>query len=346
MIVSAGPSLERHFDLLNEIGNQALIIAPGTGARILDQRGIRAHLVMAVDSSEAEADIFKSYRGACPLVGSFRLHPRIDEEFPNPILRLATSSDRLAQYYYRHFQNENFAMIDDHPSVSNCAIDYAFKLGCNPIILIGQDLCYYENKLHADEEAVNLPGSRTKISKLLDINGLPVVTNNAFLAMRYELETQTQQYKGQVQLINATEAGLGVPGIANRRFRDVIDHYIVSQRSDVAEMVAAIISRTASNNAGNNDHISGFYEHLLDQIDFIERKNRDKGVLLRKLNKLQKRDLKLSRLIEHMTIINEINSELEKNNFYQEVIRAGLNAIIQYRLVAVECTSGSTREIP
>ena len=211
IIVSAGPSLENHIDSLKEIGNQALIIAPGTGARVLDQRGIKAHLAMATDAWEEEADIFKDYQGTCPLVGSFRLHPRVNQEFPNRILWFATSNDRLAQYYYHHFQNKSLTIINDYPSVSMCAIDYACKLGCDPIVLIGQDLCYYDHKVHADEEAGSLVSYNGAPHHMLDINGLPVITDNAFLTMRHSLELQNQTYGSRVQIINATEAGLGNP---------------------------------------------------------------------------------------------------------------------------------------
>jgi hypothetical protein len=351
VIVSAGPSLERHFDLLNEIGNRALIIAPGTGAGILDRRGIRAHLVMAVDGSENEADIFKGYRGTCPLVGSFRLHPRIGEEFPNPILRLATSSDRLSHYYYRRFLNESLAMIDDHPSVSCCAIDYAVKLGCNPIILIGQDLCYYDNKLHADDNPGGPQASMGKTREMRDINGLPVVTNNSFLAMRYELEIQNQEYGDRVQIINATEAGLGIPGVANWPFRDVIRRFIDPQRCDVAETIAAVLSRYCSGHAraackrGEHD-MAAFYDHLLDQIDLIERKNREKAVLLGKLDRMRKRGLKSNRLNDRMAAIDDINTKLGGNNFYQEVVIANLNSVIQYYLLAVQSKFGAKEQSP
>jgi hypothetical protein len=143
IIVSAGPSLERHFDLLASIGDRALIIAPGMGARILSKRGIKAHLAMSIDAGEDEADIYKECGASTPLIASFRLHPKVEKEFPNQILRIATATEYLAQYYYRHFQAEELAVLSDQPSVSIFAIDYAQRLGCNPIILIGQDLCRY-----------------------------------------------------------------------------------------------------------------------------------------------------------------------------------------------------------
>jgi hypothetical protein len=345
IIVSAGPSLERQLGLLKEIGNQALIIAPGTGARILDRRGIKAHLAMAMDTWEHEADVFQGNQGTCPLVGSFRLHPRISQEFPDRILWFATTSDRLAQYYYQRFLNQSVAVIEDFPSVSMCAIDYAFKLGCNPIILIGQDLCYYDHKVHAGEEAGSLASYHGSSHQMLDINGLPVMTDNAFLAMQHTLELQNQNFGGRIQIINATEAGLGIPGIANLSFREAIARYIHPQECDVAKIIETAQQAARRDNAGEPD-IAGFYDHLLEQIAFIEGKNQDKWALLRKMDKLQKRQLKISRLNEPMAPINDINAELGRNNFYQEVIIPGLASIIQQRLVAVQCQFGPKEQSP
>jgi hypothetical protein len=344
IIVSAGPSLERHLDLLKEIGNQALIIAPGTGARVLDRRGIKAHLAMATDTWDAEADIFKNYHGTCPLVGSFRLHPRIGQEFPNRILWFATSSDLLAQYYYHRFLNKDLTVIEDHASVSSCAIDYAFKLGCNPIILIGQDMCYYGHKLHADEEAGSLDRYNGMPHHMLDINGLPVMTDDVFLSMRTSLELQNKKYEGKVQIINATEGGLGIPGIENMSLREVIARYSNPQ-CDLAQIIVEAQDATAHNDASEQG-IAGFYDHLLNQIDFIEQKNQGKWALLRKLGKLQKRQLKASRLNEQVTPINNINKELECNSLYQEVIMPGLALMVQQRLAAVQCKFGSKENSP
>jgi hypothetical protein len=171
---------------------------------------------------------------------------------------------------------------------------------------------------------------------MLDINGLSVITNNAFLAIRHELEYQNQIYQGKAQIINATEAGLGIPGIANWRFREALDRYIAPQSNDVSEMIAAALNWTASGGAGSEQRISGFHAHLLEQIAFIEGKNGDKSALLRKLDKLQKRQLKAGRLNEHMTMIKSINAELGNNGFYKEVILAGLDSVIQYHLLTIK----------
>jgi hypothetical protein len=335
IIVSAGPSLERHFDLLSSVGDRALIIAPGTGAQILNRRGIKAHLVMAIDASEAEVDLFKDYRGHTPLIGSFRLHPRLEEEFSNLILRIATATEYLSQYYYRHFQDEDLAVLNDQPSVSIFAVDYAFRLGCNPIILIGQDLCRYGQKYYADDReefAVGVSGSSRNMH---DINGVPVVTDDGFLAMRHVLEIRNQEFQDRVKIINATEAGLGIPGIENQRFGDCLERYIEPGSCDVAEIIESVVSRLAKETL-NHDIIT-FYQHLLEQIDQIAVMNKKKLTLLKKMNKMKERGLKAGRLAEQVKQVEEFNGELEKNDFYREVVFTGISSIADIVKLGLTC---------
>ena len=84
---------------------------------------------MAIDALEAEVDIFNGYQGNAPLIGSFRLHPRLEAQFPNHILRIATATEYLSQYYYRNFQDEELAVLNDQPSVSIFAVGLCPAVG-------------------------------------------------------------------------------------------------------------------------------------------------------------------------------------------------------------------------
>ena len=137
----------------------------------------------------------------------------------------------------------------------------------------------------------------------------------------------------------------GIPGIENLSFREVITRYINPQGFNVARIIEEAQDLTEHDYAGEHDLV-GFYDHLLDQIDFIEQKNRDKWALLRKVDKLQKRQLKISRLNEQTAPINDINTELGCNSFYQEVIMPALSSIVQQRLVAVQCKFGPKEKSP
>ena len=64
------------------------------------------------------------------------------------------------------------------------------------------------------------------VRNMYDMIGVPVVTDDAFLAMRHVLEIRNQEFKDRVAIINTTEAGLGVPGMENQRFGDCLERYV------------------------------------------------------------------------------------------------------------------------
>jgi hypothetical protein len=117
-----------------------------------------------------------------------------------------------------------FAGIDSEfflsgPSVSNTCFDILFKMGCNPIILIGQDLSYTE--LEVEE---NRPGSPDKEGMVLenDIHGKSVYTNAVFLSMRNWFEGYFEKARERVEIINATEGGLNIRFAENENLSEVI----------------------------------------------------------------------------------------------------------------------------
>ncbi len=329
VIVSAGPSLEKRIDELKEIQDKAVIIAPGTGARICKQKGIKAHMAIAMDSQKAEAYIFKD-SDIDILVGSYRLHPEVDKKFPNHLLRMAISNDFIAQYYH-YYLDLPVDIINDHASVSSSAVDLAVKLGCNPIILVGQDLCYYDNKVHAGEEKDTLPESiRKSLQEATDINGERVYTVPGFLANRRDMELLNLKYKNTHTIINASEAGLGIPGIPNYKFRDVIEDYIARQDIKVRRIMEEILDQPGFYDIYKDNDIDTFYQHLLDEIRNLQEMNEEKRDMLEILQQLIEKQSSEKRMQELVASIQAINRQLYSNYFFQKVVMQMLNRFLIY----------------
>ena len=334
VIVSAGPSLENRIDELKEIQDKALIIAPGTGARICKQKGIKAHVAIAMDSQKAEADIFRD-SSVETLVGSYRLHPEVDRVFPNRLLRMTISNDFIAQYY-QHYLNLPVDTVSDHASVSSTAVDFAVRLGCNPIILVGQDLCYYDNKSHAGKQKDSLPESTRKIlQEATDINGERVYTIPGYLAVRRDMELLNLKYRNSHTIINATQAGLGMPGIENRDFRDVIDRYIATADCNVQKIIEEALNQGSKEDIYGDVDINAFYQHVLDEIDKLENINENKRDQLNHLHRLLETDAKDARLQDNMLAVQEINRQLQENAFYQQVVIPMLNRFLIFYQVGI-----------
>lgn len=329
VIISAGPSLEKRIDELKEIQNKALLIAPGTGAKICNQKEIKAHIATAIDSQKHEATLLKD-SDIKVLVGSYRLHPEVDEVFDNPILRVNLHNDLIAQYYHRYF-NLPFDTISDQASVSSFSVELAVKMGCNPIILVGQDLCFYDNKMHAGGEKDSLSQAiKGQIQEATDINGEKVHTYSGFLVIRRDIELLNLKYQGAHKIINATEAGLGIPGVENQKLRDVINQYINPRENDVGQLIEDILSNPGIVDCYTNIDIETFYRHLLDEIDRLEELNAGKLSKLEELQLLSDKNPKRKGIANTIEDIQKVNSQLETSDLYRQVVMPMLAQFLTY----------------
>lgn len=345
IIVSAGPSLEKHFSLLAEVYDRALLIAAGTSVKILKQNNIPAHIAMAMDSQQSVADIVRDSHIPV-LVGAYRLHRDVERAFPNQILRFPISTDLIAGYYHKYAEC-SLSIINDHASVASVAVHYAVQLGCNPIILVGQDLCFYDNRMYASSEKESEPASsRARYQEAVDINGNRVFTQPAFLAMRSDMEALNLRYRDKTRFFNCTEGGLGIPGMENQVFAHIIAQYINNQNVKVSQRIADLIDEAKAAKADKAIEAGEFYRHLLKELEHIKQLNNEKLDLLKDLRKAMERGLKSNRLQSKLQSIQDKNKELGAITLYSEVLLEGVLRFLTFYKAAALYSSDGDGEDP
>jgi hypothetical protein len=148
IVAAAGPSLSEAIPYIREASDRFVIVAVGTALAPLRKAGIRPDLVVAVDGSP---NIRKQFNTTCEdvfLVGSAFACPSII-----PIVRGTffgvTASDTIAHWVSGlGYQRGSLAAGG---TVSASALDVAVRMGCNPIVSVGLDLCYArDGATHAD----------------------------------------------------------------------------------------------------------------------------------------------------------------------------------------------------
>ncbi|WP_054693843.1 motility associated factor glycosyltransferase family protein [Syntrophomonas palmitatica] len=345
IIVSAGPSLEKRVEELREIKEKALIIAPGTGAKICKNRDIKAHLGMAMDSDKEEADLFEDSNIKI-LIGSYRLNPKVYEVFPNRILRMLLNTENIARYYHEHNEIPQ-ELISDFASVSSTAIYFAVKLGCNPIILVGQDMCYYGHRTHADEEENSIDDAvSARLVEAKDINGETVYTDTPFLALQRDMELLNQAIKSTNKLINASEAGLGIPGVENMRLRDVLDRYILPYDNDVTAIIeSALMELDAADNV-KRPSAELFLNHMLEELNRLLDINQEKKQELDKLKAMIDKGLKSNRLYDQLKTIRQKNDNLQDSQLYKIVVIPMLERFMSFFQAGVMYAFSKKNEDP
>lgn len=160
IIVSAGPSLRAELEILRQLKNYAVIIAVDTALKVLAKAGIEPHFVMTLDAQKYS---FKHFTGVKPaetiLISDMVSCPSILEYYHGRKVLSSTSK------YYQDSNGKNVREttpvmdwieksvkgpgdIQSGGSVATSAFDLLLNLGCNPIILFGQDLAYSGREIH------------------------------------------------------------------------------------------------------------------------------------------------------------------------------------------------------
>lgn len=229
IVVSSGPSLNKNKHLLKGLENKAVIIAADSALRVLTQMGIKPHFVTALERTKPLLRLFDNfekkdteniYLAACPVID-----PCVYEAYQGPRLIVYRDFD-----HFKWLEIEKGILEIKHSS-GNMSYKIAEYLGCNPIILIGQDLSYgKDGTTHAIgtnlENDKNLQ-QRIKDRGLLEVRGNvdeTVLTSKMWHNFLKGYEQDLREYKGVC--INSTEGGAYIEGTQVMPFNKAIEKYI------------------------------------------------------------------------------------------------------------------------
>jgi len=214
IIVSAGPSLEKNIDQLAELKDRAVIIGVDTSLRPLLNAGIEPHLICTGDPQEAN---WKHLRGtetnASYLIAEPMTFPMSIEFFKDRLF-IASYGDKVMTWLARFIPDVGHTLC--WGSVATMAFDVARKMGCDPIIFVGQDLSfpggrtyvkgtYFEDEEKQDMSVENFE-KKHRTYTLDDVHGNPVKTNRQMFA--YKEWFRVEFSRTSARIINATEGGI------------------------------------------------------------------------------------------------------------------------------------------
>lgn len=147
IVVSAGPSLRRNIARLRDARGRAFIIAAQTALRPLLAEGIEPHFVTALDYHEVCAQFYEDLpRGLrTELVAEPKATSVIFDLHPGPLTLLGND---LAENVLGELRLAK-PRLKPGATVAHLAFYLAEHLGCDPIILIGQDLGFTDGLYYA-----------------------------------------------------------------------------------------------------------------------------------------------------------------------------------------------------
>ncbi len=146
--VSTGPSLKYSFDFLRAAQNKAVIACSDSSLKILLNEGITPHFVGCIERVPETSLLFdqlpvlnNSYLVSAPF-----LWPETIKKYPGPRINMMRGVGQMPWFfpYCTMYQTGN--------SVSHLLYVLLHELGCQPIMLVGQDLSFdrHSHKSHVD----------------------------------------------------------------------------------------------------------------------------------------------------------------------------------------------------
>ncbi len=192
IVVSAGPSLERNIELLARPGvrDRVVIIAAQTVLKKLLAKGIKPHFVTALDYHEISR---RFYEGLTPadvegvtLVVEAKANPAIISAFPGVI---RCPAEHVLDELLGAGLARNMGPLTPGATVAHLAYYLGRSLGCDPVILIGQDLGFTDGQYYHAGAAIH----RVWAGELNEFNTLEMLEWQRIVRSRAILHQATDQ---------------------------------------------------------------------------------------------------------------------------------------------------------
>lgn len=334
VIVSAGPSLNKNIHLLEAVKDKAIVFAVGSAIKILDNYGIEPHFRVAIDGNIAEGKVFTDLKNdSIPLIYSNILYYEILRDYKGPTLSMIAQIDFLGKYCFDKL-GRHFMEIETGASVANATFDLLCQSGCKKVVFIGQDMCFQEGKIHA-EGTINSKNqshyNQKSNIKLKDIYGNSVYTIPPYLQIKYDLDSVIKRYPN-IQVINATEGGLGLEGAEHKSLKLVLEE-------DLIENIEFDSNKVYQDELANEQYIydlniCSIIEDIKKEIEEIISVNNEKLQHIESIKKKRNKENKQVRILDDLKYVKKLDNQLENNDFYNKVVKTALNSVfikIEYR---------------
>lgn len=229
IIVSSGPSLDKNIGLLKEAEGKALIITCDASYKACQAHGVRPDMIASIERGIATYQFYyekQTFPDDLVLIGPSVLRPEIFQKVHGKKIILAKSAIGVEGWWKRQF--DSVEISDSGHSCATVAFWAAYIAGCSPIILIGQDLAYTDDKIHGsmahtEYEGENKKKESSEIVWTKDIYGNPISTSKTYNTFRYYFEEKI--ISRGISVVDATEGGALIAGSKVMPLKEAIDTY-------------------------------------------------------------------------------------------------------------------------
>ena len=268
--VASGPSLKKNVHLLKDVQDKALIFCCDATLKPLLKHGVKPHFVTSLERVPEVVPFFEgldaetlknTWLAACPVVV-----PEVYDTYQGPKVIV-----------YRDFAHFKWLGIDKGilrigPSCANMSFKIAEALGCNPIILVGQDLAFAETgESHVDGHIYGTDNVKPKGAFYVEGNYQEkVLTTPVWYMFLKHFELDVAEFKGLC--INATEGGAKITGTKVMKLKDAIDNFVTQSFDPVSIIRENLKEPSPEEVASALDKLSNRIAETREFVDFVLQK--------------------------------------------------------------------------
>lgn len=319
VIVSAGPSLNKNINELTNFKNKGLILSGCRTLGSLIDRNVYVNCLGIVDPNDISYELVKNNidRVECPLLFSDMANKKVVNYHKKEKIFYSSATNLIVNKVFE----DTIDNLYGGGSIAHSLTNLAIYMGCDPIIFVGQDLAYTDNKNHS-EICVNNSGDEKYIEDgtiyVEDINGGLVKTTTVLNDFRISLEDIISKNKN-IRFINATEGGALINGTENIKLHELIP--------ELENNYIEPISNLCFDNIDKYEEIIEELNNLIEVIDeYIKLCIKAEGILKDyelsyKLKNQKKLDVAINRL-------NEIDEKIIKNNGKLSFVNIAIDAVL------------------
>jgi hypothetical protein len=224
ILAAAGPSLQDELENLKIIKEKGLayIFSVGSANKALLANGIKPDALLTYDPNTFNHLVFEELIqdgvDDIPMIFGSSVGYKVLNDYKGPKLHMVTNQDTISTYYLEKEQLEQRGeIIRDAPTITILTLEMAYKLGCDPIILVGQNFGYRNDQYYA--QGISYSFRPTELleqekSDLIEVEGADggfVKTTESHNIGRLQMEQYLSAWNNS-NVINSTKGGAKIAG--------------------------------------------------------------------------------------------------------------------------------------
>lgn len=222
-IVAAGPSLDKNIKTLQKIGDKGVILSVGRAIKPLLEAEVNINYVIVSEPSPRLYGMqLEGVKLICPIIVLSTCDQNVIRNYKGTSYIAFQKGFRLAEDYAI---TNHCTTIETGGSVATTALDIAIRMGGNPIVFVGQDLAFTDNKTHASYTYSQKVMTTNKLRTIKDINGESVQTSISLNIFLRWIQNRIAEENG-ITFIDGTEGGAMIEGTKVMTLEQVIKEYI------------------------------------------------------------------------------------------------------------------------